>query len=128
MVVYVLFLLTIDLFFNLIVNLLQRNPGALIVASTFIRLFSLALLFPVVLIIVHGFLKNQGINIIMVVSSVIVYISIPLIIYFLKDNQKGVLEVYKDLHFDRELFVLIFIPYIIATFCCLILINKFKLF
>lgn len=127
-IIYIMFLLTIDLFVNLIVNMIQRNPSSLIAASMVLRLFVLAIMLFVVLLIIQYFLKDHTFNLVIIVSSVIVYLSLPLFIYLMKDNQKGILEVYRDLHVNGDLFAIIYIPYIIATLSCLLLFNKLKMF
>lgn len=128
LVTYLFILLGVDMMINLLINFLQGNPGGLIMTSLVVRLVSLLLLLFPTMTLSYILLKNKGMNAILIVSFLSVYVLIPLVIYLLKDNQKSIWEVYVETHFKMELFSLIYLPYILATATCIFFLNKTKLF
>lgn len=126
--IYTLFLVVTDFFINLVINFIQGNPGSVIITSVIVRVICLFILFPLVGAVVFIILKDKGSNASLITTSIVVYALLPLIIYFLKSNNKSLLEVYTDLHLQFNLFSLIYLPYILASIICIILSNKLKLF
>jgi len=128
LMIYTLFLVVTDFFINLVINFIQGNPGSVIITSVIVRVICLFILFPLVGAVVFIILKDKGSNASLITTSIVVYALLPLIIYFLKSNNKSLLEVYTDLHLQFNLFSLIYLPYILASIICIILSNKLKLF
>jgi len=126
--IYTLFLACADFLINIIVNLLQHNQGSLIVTSIILRAICLSLLFPLIGGVVLVVLKDRRSTISLVVTTIVVYLLIPVIIYYLKSNQKSLWLVFVDLHLQFNLFVLILLPYIIASIICIYFSNELKLF
>jgi hypothetical protein len=128
LVTYLFILLGVDMMINLFINFLQGTPGGLIMTSLVVRLVSLLLLLFPTMTLSYILLKNKGMNALLIVSFLSVYVLIPLVIYLLKDNQKSIWEVYVETHSKMELFSLIYLPYILATATCIFFLNKTKLF
>lgn len=131
LMIYTLLLTITDLLINLIINLVQNNPGAVILVSVVLRIICLFILFPSISLVLSYFVFNSKGNIkaTIIITSLIVYLLIPLIVYLLKSNNKDLLTVFLDLHLKFNLFSLIFLPYIIAsiiTFYIQISLNYFK--
>jgi hypothetical protein len=126
--IYVLLLIVVDALLNLIINFFQGNPGSVIITSAIVRIVCLLLLFTIVGVIVFLSFKDKESNLLLIATTVIVYLLLPLIVYLLKSNEKGFIEVYLDLHLHLNLFTAIYLPYIIASVICIILSNKLKLF
>jgi hypothetical protein len=128
LVIYTLFLVVIDFIINLVINFIQGNPGSVIVTSLIVRAICIFILFTLVGAVVFIIFKDNGSNASLITTSIVVYALLPLIIYFLKSNNKSLLEVYIDLHLQFNLFSLIYLPYILASLICILLFNKLKLF
>lgn len=127
LLIYTCLLIVIDLFFNVIINLVQGNPGGMIMISIFVRIICLAVLFSLIGLIVLSLLREQSLLLSLVVTTVIVYLLVPIIIYFLKENDKGLWQVYVDVHIKSELFVTICLPYILASCVSLLIVGRLKL-
>ena len=128
LIIYTLFLVCADFLINLVVNFIQGNPGIMIVTSVIVRAGCLFVLFPSIGGSVFVVLKGKGSNTQLIITTLIVYLLFPLIIYSLKSNDKNLLEVYLDLNLQLNLFVLIYVPYLLASVICLVLSDKLKLF
>jgi hypothetical protein len=127
LVIYTIFLVITDLLINLVINLIQGIPGIVIMTSMFISAIYLFILFILVGALVIVIFKNTGFKASLITTSIFVYALIPLFIYFLKSNNKNLLEVYIDMHLQFNLFSLIYLPYILASSICILLFNKLKL-
>lgn len=125
---YTLFLIVVDLFMNIILNLVQGNPGGVIAVYAIVRIFFLLIFFPLLGYLIFFLLKNKGHYIALFITTIAVYLILPSVVYLLKSNNKTLLEVYIELHVKSDLFVIIFLPYILASFICLIVSNKIRLF
>lgn len=121
---YVLFLIAIDASINLIINFIQGNPGGLIITSGILRAVSIFVLFTIVSLIVSSIFKGMNSVMLLVTSSLILYVMFPFIVYLLKSNNKSLLEVYWDLHTQIKLFTLVCLPYIIACVVCITVRSK----
>ena len=128
LMIYTLFLVIIDFHMNVAINFIQGNPGFVIAISVIVRLICLLLLFPLVGIIIFSSFKESAHNILLISTATIVYALVPGIFYYLKSNDSSLLEIYIDLHLNFDLFLLVCLPYILASIICIILINKLKLF
>src|SRR5690606_25730629 len=126
LIIYTLFLVLLDLVFNLFVNLIQNNPGSVIITSAVLRVICLAICFPIITILIYLIFRRNWQDSIFIVASISLYALMPLIVYSYKDNNKGIGEVYLDLHSQFYLFAIIFLPYILASITCFILYKKFK--
>ncbi len=126
--VYTLLLIVVDLFINIILNLIQGNPGIVIAGSVILRVFFLLLFFPSVGCLMFLLFKNRGHYIPLFLTTITVYLMIPSVVYLLKSNNKNLMEVYIDLHADFYMFAIIFLPYILASFICVIVSSKTRLF
>lgn len=126
--IYTLFLVIIDLFTNLVINIIQGNPGSVMLVSLIVRAISLSILFPLVGAVVFITLKGKGSNASLIITTVIVYTLLPLIFYFLKSSSQSLWEDYRDMHLQFNLFSFIYLPYLLASIICIIISNKFKLF
>jgi hypothetical protein len=60
-------------------------------------------------------------------TTLIIYLLIPLIIFLLKSNDSSLLTVFLDLHLKFKLFSLTLLPFIIATIITLYISYKYKL-
>ena len=127
LLIYTCLLIVVDLFFNIVINFVQDNPGGVIMVSIVVRLICLAIFFSLVGLIVLSLLKQQSLLLVLGVTTVIVYLLVPIIIYFLKENDKGLWQVCLDMHMKPELFVAIYLPYLLASCVCLLLIGRLKL-
>lgn len=121
---YTLFLIAIDALVNLIINFIQGNPGGLIITSAIVRTVSIFVLFTIIGLILFNIFKGLDSIVLLVISSLIVYMIFPSIVYLLKSNNKSLLEVYRDLHTQIDLFTLICLPYIIASIVCITIRSK----
>jgi hypothetical protein len=130
LMIYTLLLTITDLLINLVINMVQSNPGAVILMSVVLRVICLFILFPSISLVLSYFVFNGKGNIkaTIIITSLIVYLLIPLIVYLLKSNNKDLLTVFLDLHLKFNLFSLIFLPYIIASIITFYISNKFELF
>lgn len=126
--VYTLLLIVVDLFMNIILNLVQGNPGVVIAVSAIVRLLFLLIFFPLLGYLVFFLLKNKGHYVALFITTIVLYLILPSVVYLLKSNNKSLLEVYIELHVKSDLFVIIFLPYILASIICLIISNKIRLF
>ncbi len=126
--IYTLFLVLTDFLINLLINFIQGNPGSVIITSMFVRAICLFLLFPLIGFLIFIILKGKGSNASLIATTVVVYVLLSLVIYFLKNNGKSFLEVFTELHLQFNLFALIYLPYILASIICMFLSNKLKLF
>jgi hypothetical protein len=122
--IYTLFLALTDLFFNILINFIQGNPGAVIIATSIVRSVCLLTLFSLVAAGVHLILKVKWSQIGLITTTLVVYAWIPLIVYCLKSNGKSILEVYADLHFRFDLYALVYLPYVLASVLCVFLSNR----
>ena len=95
--------------------------------SIVVRIICLAVLFSSIGLIVLNLLKQQSLLLGLGVTTIIVYLLVPIIIYFLKENEKGVWQVYVDVHIKSELFVAICLPYILASCVSLLIVGRLKL-
>ena len=120
-------MIVIDLFFNITINFMQGNPGELIMILVVLRIICLALLFSSIGLIVLNVLRHQSHLLGLGVTTVIVYLLVPIIIYFLKENDKGLWQVYLDVHIKSELFVAICLPFILASCLSLLIVGRLKL-
>lgn len=127
LLIYTCLLIVIDLFFNVIINLVQGNPGGMIMISIFVRIICLATLFSFIGLIVLSLLRQKSLLLSLVVTNVVVYLLVPIILYFLKENDKGLWQVYVDVHIKSELFVAICLPYILASCMSLLIVGRLKL-
>jgi hypothetical protein len=127
LVIYTIFLVITDLLINLVINLIQGIPGIVIMTSMFVSAIYLFILFMLVGTLVIVIFNDKGFKSSLITTSIFVYALIPLFIYFLKSNNKNLLEVYIDLHIQFNLFSLIYLPYILASLICILLFNKLKL-
>jgi|GEM_PF-3071893 len=127
LLIYTCLLIVIDLFFSVFLNLSQDSPGGLVIILIFIRIISLGVLFPLVGIIVCNLLKRRSLLINLSITSLIVYLLIPIIITLFNDKDKGLWETCLDTHFDGHLFILIYLPYLLASCLNLLIIVRLKL-
>lgn len=127
LLIYTCLLIVVDLFFNIIINLVQGNPGGMIMISIVVRVICLAVLFSSVRLIVLNLLKQQSLLFGLGVTTIIVYLLVPVIIYFLKENEKGLWQVYVDVHIKSELFVANCLPYILTSCVSLLIVGRLKL-
>jgi hypothetical protein len=124
---YTVFLVFIDFCFNVVINLIQGNPGSVIFASSLGRAICLFVLFPVVGALVFFTIIDKWSNALLITTSILVYVLLPSIIYLLKSNGKSLLGVYGDLHLQFNLYVLIYMPYVLSSVICIVFSNKWKL-
>lgn len=127
LLIYTCILIVVDLFFNIVINLILDNPGGMIMISIVVRIICLAVLFSLVGLIVLSLLRHQSFLLGLGVTTVIVYLLVPIIIYFLKENDKGLWQVYLDVHIKSELFVAIYLPYLLASCVSLPIVGRLKL-
>jgi len=127
LLIYTCLLVVVDLFFNVIINLIQGNPGGMIMISIVVRIICLAVLFSSIGLIVMSLLRQQTVLLGLGVTTVIVYLLVPIIIYFLKENDKGLWQVYLDVHTKSELFIAICLPYLLASCVSLLIVGRLKL-
>lgn len=126
---YTIYLTLIDLAFNLIINLIQNNPFAVIFISMIIRFFFLLILFPLVgLIISKSFFKDVISDSSLVATSILIYMLIPIIIYLIKPPTESLWKIIVDLHTKFNLFAVIFLPYIFASIINLLFLKRFIAF
>lgn len=125
--VYTLMLIVVDLFMNIILNLIQRNPGVVIAVSSFVRIFFLLIFFPLLGSLIFFLIKHKT-YLALFLTTIAVYIILPSVVYLLKSNNKSLLDVYIQLHVKLDLFVIIFLPYIVASLICMLISNRIKLF
>ncbi|PRD56733.1 hypothetical protein C5749_05750 [Sphingobacterium gobiense] len=123
LLIYTCLLIVVDLFFNVVINLIQGNPSEMIMISIVVRIIYLTVLFSLIGLIVLSLLRQQPHLLCLGVITVIVYLLVPIIIYFLKENDKGLWQVYLDLHIKQELFVAICLPYLLAGCVSLLIIS-----
>lgn len=95
--------------------------------SIIVRIICLAVLFSSIGLIVLNVLRYQSRLLDLGVTTVIVYLLVPIIIYFLKENDKGLWQVYLDVHIKSELFVAICLPYLLASCVSLLIVGRLKL-
>jgi hypothetical protein len=126
--IYTLFLIGVDFFVNLVVNFIQHNPGSVIITSVILRAVCILVFFPLVGIVISALVKVKGNNALLIMTTLTVYILFPVVIYFLTSNNKSLQEVYVDLHVQFDLFVVVFLPYLIASVICILIVNKLRLF
>lgn len=127
LLIYTCLLIVVDLFFNIVINLILDNPGGMIMISIVVRIICLAVLFSLVGLIVLSLLRQQSFLLGLGVTTVIVYLLVPITIYFLKENDKGFWQVYLDVHIKSELFVAIYLPYLLASCVSLPIVGRLKL-
>lgn len=127
LLIYTCLLIVIDLFFSVFLNLSQDSPGGLVIILIFIRIISLGVLFPLVGIIVCNLLKRRSLLINLSITSLIVYLLIPIIITLFNDKDKGLWDIFLDTHFDGHLFMLLYLPYLLASCLNLLIIVRLKL-
>lgn len=87
-----------DSVINLLVNFAQGNPGVVILASLVLRAVILVFLFSVSYLIWFPLLKSRGLLPILITSSIVVFISIPITISFVKPAEEGLRKIYTDIH------------------------------
>jgi hypothetical protein len=126
LIIYTLFLILLDCVFNLFINLIQDNPGSVIITSAVLRIICLAICYPIITILVYLIFRGNWRDSIFIIASISLYVLMPVIVYFLKRNNLSLIEVYLDLHLKFHLFAIIFLPYILASITCFILYKKFK--
>lgn len=83
-------MIVVDLFFNIIINLIQGNLGGMVMVSIVVRIICLVVLFSSIGLIVLNLLRHQSLLLRLCITTVIVYLLVPIIIYFLKENDKGI--------------------------------------
>lgn len=130
LIIYTLLLTITDMCVNLIINLIQNSPGAVILMSVALRIICFFILFPSISLVLSCFVINskRNIKVTIIITSLIIYCLIPLIIYYLKNNNKNLAIVFLDLHLQFNLFSVIFLPYIIASVITFYISNKFEIF
>ena len=125
---YLLFLIVLDAIINLAIQFMQRSPGELILTSTILRMLSIAGLFTIIGLFVFLVVKSERKSLQLIITSVLVYLCIPEIIFVLKDNNEGLFEVYSNLHTDFYLYSVTLLPFVLGSIACITLSNKLKLF
>lgn len=127
LLIYTCLLVVVDIFFNVIINLIQGNPGGMIMISIVIRTICLAVLFSTIGLIVLNLLRQQTLFLGLGVTTAIVYLFFSIIIHFLKENDKGLWQVYLDVHTKSDLFIAICLPYLLASSVSLFIVGRLKL-
>lgn len=128
LIIYLLCLIAVDAIANVIIGLILHSPGSVILISGIVRAICIFILFAVIGTIVFSILNGRIALAGLVITTILVYILIPAIIYLLKDNNKTIVEVYVDLHSRIDLFTQFFLPYILASIICIMLVRKLKIF
>lgn len=123
--VYTLLLVVVDLFVNLVVNLIQYNPGELIIISIILRAACLFALFPLIVVGIFILFKEVSSKVRLMITSLVIYVMLLSIICLPKSNNKDLFEVYVDVHSYFSLFTLILLPYILASIFCIAISNTF---
>jgi len=125
---YLLYLLAADAIANIAIGLILQNTGALILISGIARAIGIFFLFAIVGTIVFSILNGKGNMAGLIITTLLVYLLMPAIIYLLKENNKTIVAVYTELHSNFNLFAQIFLPYILASTICVMLVRKLKMF
>lgn len=128
LIIYTLFLIYTDFFINIAVNFALRSPGEVIITSVILRAVFLFLFFPLIGSGIFFLLKKRNFKLRLLVTSIFVYALIPVIIYFLKSGPGTIFDVYIDFHRQFELYMVVFVPYILASLICILLSRKLKIF
>jgi hypothetical protein len=125
---YSLLLLITDQPTSLIINFVLNSPGELILISALLRIVFIFFLFLIISLAITYFILNKKVGVkLIVITTLIVYLLIPLIIFLLKSNDSSLLTVFLDLHLKYDLFSLTLLPFIIASIITFCLSNKYKL-
>jgi hypothetical protein len=122
-IIYTTFLVLLDGLASIALNLLQGYPGGVLMVSIVIRFMTLIIAFPastllVTLCQVKGNIKVAAL------ASLVTYLLIPIVIFFLKENHRSLGETFADIYTRKSLFVLIVLPFIIASIGNLILFRR----
>jgi hypothetical protein len=118
-------LIGIDLLVNVAINIAQSNPGEMIMVAMVVRMVSFVVLFSLIGVLVLSLLRNQALLLVLGVTSAIVYVLIPVIIYFLKESSdQSLLGIYAEIHTKPELFIAISLPYLLACCVSLLIVRR----
>jgi len=91
LLLYTLFLIYVDFFINVAINVILKSPGSVIVASVILRAIFLSVLLPLVGGIASFLFKKLHFRLLLIITSVVICILIPVSIYFLISNPLTVL-------------------------------------
>jgi hypothetical protein len=127
-IIYTLFLIVADAFCTVVINLIQRGPYDIIIASIVIRAVCLGILFPIIGSGISLMVDRPETYLPILLTTIVVYFLLPAIVFILKYNNKSIFEVYIELHTQFYLFTLVFLPYLIGSTICFLLFKKVKLF
>jgi len=127
LILYTFFLIYVDFFINIAINVILKSPGSIIVASIILRAIFLSVLLPLVGGIASFLFKKLQFRLLLIITSVVIYVLIPVVIYFLISNPLTVFEVYVDFHTSFDLFMIVFVPYILASTICIVLSKRLEL-
>ncbi|MBL1411082.1 hypothetical protein [Sphingobacterium faecale] len=122
---YVFLLIGSDLLINVAINKAQGNPGEMIMIALIVRVVSFVVLFSLIGVLVLSLLRKQALLLALGVTSAIVYVLIPVIIYFLKESSdQSIWGVYAAIHTKSELFIAISLPYLLACCASLLIVSR----
>lgn len=127
LLLYTLFLIYVDFFINIAINIILKSPGSVIVASVILRAIFLSVLLPLVGGIASFLFKKLHFRLLLIITSVVICILIPVSIYSLISNPLTVFDVYVDFHTSLDLFMIVFVPYIMASTICIVLSKRLEL-
>jgi len=124
MFVFIIFLIAIDAVVNMVVHLIQGNPWPVFITSMIIRPVAITIVYFLCLLLVSSFSISNRITIVILAASV-AYLMIPVVIFFLKSNQKSFFETFIDLHTIGKIFVAIYLPFIMSVTVNIILFRRY---
>lgn len=83
LILYTLFLIYVDFFINIAINVIVKSLGNVIITSLILRAIFLSVLLPLVGGIASFLFKKLHFRLLLIITSVVIYILIPVGIYFL---------------------------------------------